>query len=176
MIISTFWSSFVEELIHTHPNLFNAPLCILYTSWKAPLITCNPQDPMRYMGGISSFSLYSFIFFKTTQFVFGPSMANWGILSIIEDQGNPFKSSSNKASAVVLYWIVILRTLSWKHYPPNTKISPEGPFAPSPEQNYVNHQWTHLNMVMLKLDSSTFVLSMELCQTWLNTGILFDQV
>ena len=44
---------------------------------QAPLITCNPQNPMHSMGGIFSFSLCSFIFFKTSQFVFGPSMANW---------------------------------------------------------------------------------------------------
>ena len=56
------------------------------------------------MGGISSFSPYSFIFFKASQFWFGPSMANWVIVSIVGDEGNPFKSSYNTASAVVLYW------------------------------------------------------------------------
>ena len=98
-----------------HFVAFN-PIC------KAPLITCNSNDPMHSMGDMSSFYLYSFIFFKTNLFVFGPSMANWVILSIGGDEGNPFKGSSNKAFAVVmqLYWncdprYLVLETLVSKH-------------------------------------------------------------
>ena len=75
---------------------------------KAPLITCNPHDQMQSMSGISSFSLYSLIIFKTSQFVFGPSMVNWVILSIFQVEGNPFKNSSNITS-----WNLVHHLLSY---------------------------------------------------------------
>ena len=123
---------------------FSMPHSVAFTPVrKAPLITCNLHDPMHFMGGISSFPLCSFIFFKTSQFVFGPSICNRVTLSIVGEEGNPFKSSSNKVFAVVLYWSCDPRSLSWKHYSSKTKISPEGPFVPSPEHSYVSHQTTH---------------------------------
>ena len=51
-----------------------------------------------------------------------------------------------------LYYIgiVILGNLPWKHYTPKTKISPEGPFGPSPEQNYASHHNNTLKNVCIE--------------------------
>ena len=107
--------------MHTHQKLFNLSLCGFCSSLQS---TINHMQSTR-SNALHVWHLFFFSvlvhFLQNKLIVF--SAHPWVILSNVRDKGNPLKMSPNKASTVV--GIVILGILSWKHYHPNSKISPK---------------------------------------------------